>query len=495
MIAPKGGGMQRRWIATLACFLAALVPATGFGKGFAERPPGEAAEALARAERALTADDAEAARRDLERVIELAPDYAPVYGLYKNTFNRTPDGRRAAADRFRKLAETNPDRAAYWYALGRLSTDIVEREKAFDTAMKLAPDSAWSYAGIGLLAELKNDSKTAAASYEKAHAMAPGEAEITASLVQMLVTSDVGRRADAVKLLDELIKTAPASYWTEDAFAAVADTMSGEEAVAAAKRYVELFPQGRYTVWQLNVQLEELAKTDKAAATKRALEMMATIPGARYASGRGRMFEQFVLAPAAAESQAAVDRLAATTLASKEDSPQVFLALAGFYDREAADHAVALALDTRAFDLAKKTNAAADVADQARLLLGRTHLWRGETKQAVADLEPIAFPRLVPSASAALGDAHMKLGDAAKAVDAYVRAVAVEPTPARAELLAAAAKAANRTDADVRAAVWTIREKTARPAADFTLQALGGGDVSLASLRGKVVLLNFWFPG
>jgi peroxiredoxin len=33
-----------------------------------------------------------------------------------------------------------------------------------------------------------------------------------------------------------------------------------------------------------------------------------------------------------------------------------------------------------------------------------------------------------------------------------------------------------------------------RPAPDFTLTALDGRSVSLASLRGRAVLLVFWFP-
>ena len=65
----------------------------------------------------------------------------------------------------------------------------------------------------------------------------------------------------------------------------------------------------------------------------------------------------------------------------------------------------------------------------------------------------------------------------------------------RRERLGAAAKAAGRSPAETDAAVWAARDARAKPAADFTLTSLDGKPVSFSSLRGKVVLLNFWFPG
>jgi peroxiredoxin len=42
--------------------------------------------------------------------------------------------------------------------------------------------------------------------------------------------------------------------------------------------------------------------------------------------------------------------------------------------------------------------------------------------------------------------------------------------------------------------VWGVRDRHARPAPDFTLKDLDGKPVSMSSLRGKVVVLSFWFP-
>lgn len=42
--------------------------------------------------------------------------------------------------------------------------------------------------------------------------------------------------------------------------------------------------------------------------------------------------------------------------------------------------------------------------------------------------------------------------------------------------------------------VWGKRLERAKPAPDFTLSGLNGNQVSLSRFKGKVILLNFWFP-
>ena len=71
-------------------------------------------------------------------------------------------------------------------------------------------------------------------------------------------------------------------------------------------------------------------------------------------------------------------------------------------------------------------------------------------------------------------------------------AVALLPSLERRNALVAAAEAAGRKDAD--AAVAARREELAKPAAEFAMRSLDGETVSLSGLRGKVVVLSFWFP-
>ena len=486
--------MTRRLIAALAGIAAALAPATGaWARGFDARPPAEVLEAYARAQRETTADERDAARRSVEWVLEKAPDFAPAYGLYKDLLNGIPNGRKTAADKYRKLAEAEPDRAAWWYALGRLGVDTNERRAALERVLKLDPEAPWGHFGKGLVGELTNDNAAAIAGYERAHQIAPDEPSITMALAAVYAGSE--RLPDAIKLLEGLAKAHPTSYWTEEAFPYVVTKEEGAARVARAKQYLGLFPHGRYSVMAHTMVLDDLMNGDKAAAVARAREAISALPGARYAAGRGRIFREYVLSSAASEGQAAIDKLAAELLASKEDSPQVYAAIGEYYTGPQADAATGLKLLMRGYEAALAAKADAETTDALRYALGRVYLRTNEPKRAAEHLSAITSAELVPSAGFALGEAHEKLGEPAMAFDAYVRAIAAEPTPDRTARLMAAARAASKTEAEANAAVWAARDKTAKPATAFTLKSIDGRDVSLADYRGKAVLLNFWFPG
>jgi thiol-disulfide isomerase/thioredoxin len=140
-----------------------------------------------------------------------------------------------------------------------------------------------------------------------------------------------------------------------------------------------------------------------------------------------------------------------------------------------------------------------DLAAYAAALSESTALrLKGDGKAAVQRLESVKPPPsyrdqapLVMARAAALSAA----GDVAGAYDAVAIAAAKTPTD---ELLAAAAaigKAAGKAPASVEADLWQRREAAAKPAAAFTLPDYPDRrNVSLADYRGKVVLLNFWYP-
>ncbi len=488
-----------------------LTPAVD--KGFTALPPGEATDMFLRAERALIEADFDEAKRAAERAIELAPDYPPVYGLYRDALNAQPRllpafehaererlvhtlrrvRRAQAAARYKELAGAEPDRAAYWYALVWLSPDTPERKAAAERLLRLEPTSPWAYHASGLAALVMNDPKLAASNLEKAHAMAPGEPSITRSLI-FLYSDTPGREADARKLLEELIKAAPGRYDTYMALGPLVLGASDPEKTALAKRYTDMFPQDRHAHLMYGFQLAALAAKDKAAAAARAREAIASLPGPRFAEGRAYLFERYVLQPTIGQGEAAVGKLAAEVLASKETSPQVFLALGRAYTAETAGHALALRLLTRGYENWQSLSGPARTGDDLRLEIGRVHLRLGDAARAAEFLGAVTSDDLVPEVAFDLGRAHTKLGDSAKAFDAFARAVAAEPSPERVTALSAAARAASRTAAEASAAVWAIRDTTAKPASPFTYAALDGKQVSLADYRGKVVLLTFWFP-
>lgn len=60
------------------------------------------------------------------------------------------------------------------------------------------------------------------------------------------------------------------------------------------------------------------------------------------------------------------------------------------------------------------------------------------------------------------------------------------------EMLSQISEQLNKDEAKEK--IWKKRLEQAKPALDFTLPDLEGNLVSLKDLRGKVVLVNFWFP-
>ena len=86
-------------------------------------------------------------------------------------------------------------------------------------------------------------------------------------------------------------------------------------------------------------------------------------------------------------------------------------------------------------------------------------------------------------------------GQTQQAYDELLKQVAKEPAAAlRTELNKLGSKL-SKAPAQVEADIWGLWDAQAKPAKDFTLKHYGDEkDVSLADYRGKVVLLNFWYP-
>jgi thiol-disulfide isomerase/thioredoxin len=87
-------------------------------------------------------------------------------------------------------------------------------------------------------------------------------------------------------------------------------------------------------------------------------------------------------------------------------------------------------------------------------------------------------------------------GDVAAAFDLLARRCAVAPEDATRTALFAYARHLGRSEQQARDAVWAIRDAASKPAPDFELGRYDSdAKVALRDLRGKVVLLTFWFPG
>ena len=123
---------------------------------------------------------------------------------------------------------------------------------------------------------------------------------------------------------------------------------------------------------------------------------------------------------------------------------------------------------------------------------------KGDGKAAVQRLEsvkPLPGYRDQTPLAIARAAALQAAGDAPAAYTALSAASAKTPTDALLAALAATGLALDKTPAAIDADLWQLREAAAKPAAPFTLPDYPDRkNVSLADYRGKVVLLNFWYP-
>lgn len=487
-----------RQLATFAFVVALFAQATpGVGtERLAAALPPEARASFERADRALVESDFATATRELARVVALAPEAPEPYAYYAFAlFSSDRAALAVEADRYRRLAEASPDRAVLWYAYGRFEQDRAKREAAFRRAVELAPNAPWGHLGLGFSARVAGDAAAALPHYERAYAVAPKEPAVLAGLVA-LYAAIPARRADAFARLGEVARLVPGTFFAENAADAYAASLGEGETQAFATFYIEHYPEGRSLGYAYDILLQALASKDRALAATRARAALARLPGPRRAAERGIIFERYVLGDVLDEGRAAVDRLAAEIASTREDSPYVYLALGRAYLSSPADLATAarhLVHAERLYVALARPDVA--FANALRFELGRALERAGDHARAAEALEKITPDAPVAAdASVLLADLYARLGEKGKAFEAATRAVALRPLPASRERLAAAALAAGKSPAEVETAVWASRDAMAKPAAEFTLSSLSGGTVSLSSLRGKVVLLTFWFP-
>lgn len=86
-------------------------------------------------------------------------------------------------------------------------------------------------------------------------------------------------------------------------------------------------------------------------------------------------------------------------------------------------------------------------------------------------------------------------GDLAKAYEDLLKIFASEPTDDLQAAITSYGQKLSKTPKQIEAEVLRIRDASAKPASPFTLLGYGAQKhVSLSDFKGRVVLLNFWFP-
>lgn len=461
----------------LAIFMALLMA----GGGFAKEPPAEVRAVIAKANAALVDEDRAEAARLLEPVALRSPEAAL---LYARAGGRTAPA--AAAD----------DVAALFLA-GCLATDRAERDAYFRRVGELAPKEVWGPLGRAVAALEADVVADAIPLFERAMAIDPREPAVLSGLATAL-TLVPSRRGEAVTLVERLLEIAPESIHTETAFDAVLPVVSRYDVARLADVYVRRNPNGRRWVACVTYQTRNQVQHDEvegAQAVVTAWMRIAAMRGERHARDRGAFFREFVLPAAVAAGGPTLDAFGDRALTGAEDSPEILLALANAFV-VIPDDTRAVRLLVRALDVANRRRGAPnELTDDIRFTLASVRERRGDSPGA-ATLYDAIRPDGPAAKRAALsaGTAWLRAGEPARSARAFARAVAIEPTRETADVLTIATKSAGLPESESQCLVWEALDSAARPSTDFALRTLDGKPASLSSLRGRVVLVTFWFP-
>ncbi|UYQ95675.1 TlpA family protein disulfide reductase [Chitinophaga horti] len=133
------------------------------------------------------------------------------------------------------------------------------------------------------------------------------------------------------------------------------------------------------------------------------------------------------------------------------------------------------------------------------ILAGRALAAAGKYEEAVQKFNTAPKQRFGNAATVLLKDkaaANAAAGNVKAAYDSLLLNYAVDPTDEIYALVTTYGGKLGKDNAAIQQEVWQQRQSKAQPATSFSLDNyLTSGKTSLADLKGKVVLVTYWFPG
>lgn len=141
-------------------------------------------EAMTRAQALAKLGKWEESRKAWRKVISAEPDLAEGHQGYQDLMLREgrvkgdlADFRKRLIAQYRGKLKRQPGNPLACYLLGRIVTDLGEKKRLFDRALKLDPRQAWVWYGLGHLYEREGKFKEAEAALERAIKLRPKWAE------------------------------------------------------------------------------------------------------------------------------------------------------------------------------------------------------------------------------------------------------------------------------------------------------------------------------
>jgi tetratricopeptide (TPR) repeat protein len=399
------------------------------------------------------------------------------------------------------------DNPVIYYALGRIYEGNEEKEKVFQKAIELDPDYPWGYFGMAYIHIMKKEIDKAIVCYEKAIELKPDEVLFYSSLARYLYD----RHPDRYKQVEEImLKKFPDNYSTAMIVYQRADGIKDEaEKAAALEVYLKSFPDGPNSSFALTHVLDFYKNNNPEKAEKIAREALShPMTGTDKRSHRNAYLFLFQKA-VDSKDRKEVEKICSEIFASKNTDPSLYAQVAYELQKaknfEQAEKFYLKAIEVIAPENVHGTMAhgrfseeslaeyCKQVANWYRSSLGKMYLEMNRAEEALAQFDQVEPKDPDSEHYLNLAKAYDQTGNKEKAYESLIESLSLGASMEASEMLSQISEQLNKEE-DAKAKIWEKRLEQAKPAAEFTLPDLEGNQVSLKDFRGKVVLINFWFP-
>ncbi len=431
-------------------FVLTTVPAAQSGTQSGGRPTSPAAVHIDAAKQAQQKRELARAVAEYRLAVEADPDNADAHAGFISALQSLEYG-KAGLDK----AQTTAERRTAFYA-GRVAAEkmLSECYRALEAQYPRKAAVQWALGRIH-----GEDPARAEASYRKAVALDPGFARAYLEIGRLAQQAD--DRAKAAAFYRKASQADAASDYDAYLYATSLKPIDRGQFATAVEELLGRFPKSEWAARALADSAEQVSPTERVQRYERlqrdfpdSFRGYATVLFAAYVSagslGRATEFARA--------------RLALTSASGEQDQWKRRVAYAEAVAEARRLQAEAKPAEACAFIDKTLAEQSPEPADSERLQL----IW---------------------------ADAARVGGNRAAAIERLVDVYAARPTREVAVQLDTYRASAKRTLEEIDRAIWDRRTKMATPMADFELARLDtGAKVHLADLRGKVVLVNFWFP-
>lgn len=415
--------------------------------------------------------------------------------------------RKELQDEYEAYLRAQPNNPVIYYALGRIYADDEDKEKVFQKAVELDPNYPWGHFGMAYIYINKKEIEKAIACYEKAIELQPNEVDFYSSLARLLSN----RHPERYKQVQEIIQQKfPDSYYVAlMAYTNVSRIKEESEKIAAFQSYLESYPNGPNAFSALRQVLNFYKKSNLETAegiARTALSHpMTGVDKRTHSTAYLFLFKEAV----ESNDSNAIEKITSEIISSECTDPSLYFQIAGQLQKEKSFE-LAEKFYLKAIEMIKPENvygtmahgtfseeylaeSCAKVSSWYNTDLGKLYLEMNQPKRALAQFNQVELKDPNPEHYFMIAKANNQIGNKEKAYEALVETLGLATNDEAREMLIQLSKELNK-DEDIQEIIWNKRHERAKPAADFTLPDIEGNQVSLKDFRGKVVLINFWFP-